>query len=52
MAISVNSATAILGALKVAVKETSLAPGDVRNDAVEELVKEIIRVGSVQSCEE
>jgi HEAT repeat-containing protein 5 len=44
MAISVNSATALLGALKVAVKETSLAPGDVRSDAVESLIKEILRV--------
>ncbi len=44
MAISVNSAAALLGALKVAVRETSLPPGDVRSDAVEELVKEILRV--------
>jgi hypothetical protein len=44
MAISVNTATALLGALKVAVKETSLTPGSIKSDAVEDLVKEILRV--------
>jgi hypothetical protein len=45
MAISVNAVTAILGALKVAVRETVLAPGNLRSDPVEVLIKELLRVG-------
>jgi hypothetical protein len=45
IAISVNVVTAILGALKVAVRETVLAPGNLRSDPVEVLIKELLRVG-------
>jgi HEAT repeat-containing protein 5 len=45
IAISVNVVTALLGALKVAVRETVLAPGNLRSDAVEVLIKELLRVG-------
>jgi hypothetical protein len=44
VAISVNVATALLGALKVAVRETSLSPGNMRSDSVELLIKELLRV--------
>jgi HEAT repeat-containing protein 5 len=43
IAISVNVATALLGALKVAVRETSLPPGNMRSDSVEGLIKDILR---------
>ncbi|KLU81211.1 HEAT repeat protein [Magnaporthiopsis poae ATCC 64411] len=42
-AITVNTAVAILCALKVAVKETQSAHGDVTNLAVERLLQEMIR---------
>ncbi|KAL8381507.1 hypothetical protein RB595_005664 [Gaeumannomyces hyphopodioides] len=42
-AINVNTAVAILCALKVAVKETQSAHGDVTNLAVEKLLQEMIR---------
>jgi HEAT repeat-containing protein 5 len=45
IAISVNVVTAILGALKVAVRETVLTPGNLRSDPVEVLIKELLRVG-------
>jgi HEAT repeat-containing protein 5 len=41
---SVNIAMALLGALKVAIKETSLPSGDIRSDPVERLLKELLRV--------
>ena len=49
IAISVNVVTAILGALKVAVRETVLAPGNLRSDPVEVLIKELLRVGQAPS---
>ncbi|KAK7936617.1 uncharacterized protein PG986_015055 [Apiospora aurea] len=42
-AINVNVAAALLSTLRVAVKETSSAPGDVTNLAVEKLLQEIVR---------
>ncbi|KAI1856989.1 uncharacterized protein JN550_013520 [Neoarthrinium moseri] len=42
-AINVNIAAALLSALKVASKETTSAPGDVTNLAVEKLLQEIVR---------
>ncbi|KAK8076747.1 hypothetical protein PG994_004019 [Apiospora phragmitis] len=42
-AINVNVAAALLSTLRVAVKETSSAPGDVTNLAVERLLQEIVR---------
>jgi hypothetical protein len=45
VAISVNIATALLGALQVAAKETSLAPGEFRSDHAEKSVKDLLRVG-------
>jgi HEAT repeat-containing protein 5 len=44
IAMSVNIATALLGALKVAVRETTLSPGNIRSDAVEVLIKDLLRV--------
>lgn len=41
-AITVNIATATLGALKVAVKETSSAPGDLKSAATEKCTKELL----------
>jgi HEAT repeat protein len=42
-AISVNISMALLGALKVAVRETTLAPGDIRNESVNTLMKSLLR---------
>ncbi|KAK8849177.1 Pof6 interactor protein 1 [Apiospora arundinis] len=42
-AINVNVAAALLSTLRVTVKETSSAPGDLTNLAVERLLQEIIR---------
>ena len=42
-AINVNVAVALLSTLKVAVKETQSAPGDVTNLAVEKLLQDLIR---------
>jgi hypothetical protein len=42
-AMTVNIASALLSTLKVAVKETQSAPGDVTNLAVEKLLQEMIR---------
>jgi hypothetical protein len=47
VAMSVNIAMALLGALKVAIKETSLPSGDIRSDPVERLLKELLRVSLV-----
>lgn len=44
IAISVNVATSLLGALKVAVRETSLPPGNIKGDSVERLMEHLIRV--------
>jgi hypothetical protein len=43
-AMSVNIATALFSALKVATKETSLTPGDVRSEGVEKASRELLRV--------
>jgi hypothetical protein len=40
----VNIAYALLGALKVAVKETRSAPGNLRADAVEKVMQELLHV--------
>ena len=45
-AISVNTAMALLGALKVAVKETSLPSGEMKNETVDSLMKQLLRVSS------
>ncbi|KAK4137247.1 ARM repeat-containing protein [Trichocladium antarcticum] len=42
-AINVNVAAALLSILRVAVKETRSAPGDVTNPAVEKLIQELLR---------
>lgn len=50
-AMSVNIASALFSALKVATKETSLTPGDVRSEGVEKATRELLRVslqGQVQ----
>lgn len=41
---SVNIASALFSALKVATKETSLTPGDVRSEGVEKATRELLRV--------
>jgi hypothetical protein len=46
VAMSVNIATALLGALQVASKETSLAPGEFRSEQAERLVKDLLQVSS------
>jgi hypothetical protein len=43
-AMSVNIASALFSALKVATKETSLTPGDVRSEGVEKATRELLRV--------
>lgn len=43
-AMSVNVASALFSALKVATKETSLTPGDVRSEGVEKATRELLRV--------
>jgi hypothetical protein len=42
-AMSVNIATAVFSALKVAVKETSLAPGNLQTEGVEKAMRELLR---------
>jgi hypothetical protein len=43
-AMSVNIGTALFLALKVAVKETSLPPGDLRTEGVAKAMRELLRV--------
>ena len=43
-AITVNIAMALLGALKVAVGETSVEPGDLRNPTVERCLQGLLHV--------
>jgi hypothetical protein len=43
-AMSVNIAAALFSALKVAVRETSLVPGDVKSEGVEKAMRELLRV--------
>jgi hypothetical protein len=45
-AMSVNIATALFLALKVAVRETSLPPGDLRSEGVAKAIRELLRVRS------
>lgn len=45
-AITVNVATALLGALKVANKETLSAPGDLKGQAVEKVMQEMLHVSA------
>jgi HEAT repeat-containing protein 5 len=45
-AISVNIAVALLSALKVAVKDTRSAPGDLRGEAVERVMQELLHVSA------
>lgn len=45
-AITVNVATALLGALKVANKETLSAPGDLKGQAVEKVMEEMLHVSA------
>ena len=40
----VNIAFALFAALKVAVKETRSAPGDLKNSAVEKAIQELLHV--------
>ena len=44
-AMTVNIALALLAALKVSVKETRSAPGDLRSPPVEKIMQEMLRVG-------
>jgi HEAT repeat-containing protein 5 len=46
-AMMVNIAYALLGALKVAVKETSSVPGDLKGPAVEKVIQDLLHVSSV-----
>ncbi|KAF2398248.1 ARM repeat-containing protein [Trichodelitschia bisporula] len=43
-AMSVNIATALFMALKVATRETSLPPGDIRSEPVQKAMRELLRV--------
>ena len=43
-AVTVNTAMALLGALKVAVGETSAEQGDLRHPAIEKCLQDILRV--------
>lgn len=45
-AMMVNIAYALLGALKVSVKETRSAPGDLKSAAVEKVIQELLHVSS------
>ena len=49
-AITVNVAVALLLTLKVAVKETTSAPGDLTNVAVEKIMQNILRVSPSDLC--
>lgn len=40
----VNIAYALLGALKVSVKETKSTPGDLKSSAVEKVIQELLHV--------
>jgi hypothetical protein len=51
-AMSVNIATALFLALKVAVRETSLPPGDLRTDGVAKATRELLRVSSLDALYE
>ena len=43
-AVTVNAAMALLGMLKVAVRDTIAEPGDLRQPTVERTIEEILRV--------
>jgi len=43
-AMMVNIAYALLGALKVSVKETRSSPGDLKSAAVEKVIQELLHV--------
>ena len=43
-AMTVNIAVALLNTLKVAVKETSSAPGDLKHAATEKIMQELLQV--------
>jgi hypothetical protein len=45
----VNIAYALLGALKVAVKETRSASGDLKGPAVEKVIQELLHVSGTLS---
>lgn len=47
-AMMVNIAYALLAALKVAVKETRSAPGDLRGSAVEKVIQELLHVSTAK----
>lgn len=46
-AVTVNIAMALLGALKVAVRETLAEPGDLRQPSVEKYLEETLRVSKL-----
>jgi hypothetical protein len=50
-AMMVNIAYALLGALKVAVKETRSSPGDLKGSAVEKVIQELLHVSSSKSVD-
>jgi hypothetical protein len=43
-AISVNTVMALLGALKVAVRDTTLPPGDIKSESVTSPLRALLRV--------
>ena len=49
-AISVNTAMALLGALKVAVKDTSLPAGDIKSESVGSPIRALLRVSTFDMC--
>ena len=48
-AVTANIAIAILGAIKVAVRETPAEPGDLRHPSVEKYLQEILQVRKIIS---
>lgn len=49
-AMSVNVASALFSALKVATRETSLTPGNVHSEGVEKATRELLRVSDCTGC--
>lgn len=47
-AMSVNIGTALFLALKVAVGETALAPGEFRSEGVAKAIRELLRVSDIK----
>jgi HEAT repeat-containing protein 5 len=45
-AMTVNLAVALLNTLKVAVRETQFAPGDLRSTSTEKIIQELLRVST------